>query len=251
MTDRRVFLLSPAWCGGERAQLLFNESATFPLAERVRSEQATLGEIFSFLSGLYFRGKLAYAEAFGRPPRDVSSAIVITPCEGLRPAREIVNLARLRRFAEVPVALENSAYLDPLARDLAALKSAIGAQCSIVLLGSIASAKYVDPAIAVFGKRLLFPIDFVGRGDMSRGGLLLRSVAESRELAYAAVAESVRRGPRPARLDPKTRPKPRTAESPPPIEHRDASTTSESPGAHAGEFVRDTSLSPPVRDRRS
>lgn len=209
MAESRVFLLSPAWCGGERAQLLFNENATFPLAERVRSEQASLGEIFSFLSGLYFRGKLAYAEAFGRPPHGLPSTFVITPCEGLRPAREIVSLARLRRFAEVPVALESAAYLDPLARDLAALDSAVGAQCSIVLLGSIASAKYVEPAMAVFGKRLLFPLDFVGRGDMSRGGLLLRSVAEARELAYVAIADSVRRGPRPPRLDPTTRPKPR------------------------------------------
>src|SRR5690606_20239197 len=62
----RVFLLSPAHCGGRRAQLLLNEAAEFPLAQRIRSpEGAPLGEVFSFLSGLYFRGKLTYARRFG------------------------------------------------------------------------------------------------------------------------------------------------------------------------------------------
>ena len=53
-----------------------------------------------------------------------------------------------------------------------ALDEEIGPECEVVLLGSIASAKYVDVLTDVFGERLLFPIDFVGRGDMSRGGLL-------------------------------------------------------------------------------
>ena len=207
MSSHRVFLLSPARCGGRRAALLFGDRAAFALADRVRAESATLGEVFSFLSGLYFRGKLAYAETFAQPPRGVARALVITPCEGLRPAREPVSISRLRRFAEVPVALENDEYLEPLVRDLAALARRIGPDCEVVLLGSIASGKYVDPALRVFGRNLLFPREFVGRGDMSRGGLLLRSVAEERELPYVAVLESTRTGPRPPRLDPKTRPK--------------------------------------------
>ena len=69
MPPFRIFLLSPAHCGGKRAELLLNDRASFSLAVRLRSEAgATLGEAFSFLSGLYFRGKLAYADHFARPP---------------------------------------------------------------------------------------------------------------------------------------------------------------------------------------
>jgi hypothetical protein len=58
----RIFLLSPASCSGRRAEILLRERAAFDLAVRLRSGTGvTLGEAFSFLSGLYFRGKLAYA----------------------------------------------------------------------------------------------------------------------------------------------------------------------------------------------
>jgi hypothetical protein len=70
----------------------------------------------------------------------------------------------------------------------------------VVLLGSVASAKYVDPLLSVFGQRLSFPPTFVGRGDMSRGGLLLRCVRSGEELEYAPVDGAVRHGPRPPRL---------------------------------------------------
>ena len=76
-----------------------------------------------------------------------------------------------------------------------------------MLLGSIASPKYVDVLLDIFGERLLFPEAFVGRGDMSRGGLLLRCVASGEELTYVPVAGAVRKGARPPRLDPATRPK--------------------------------------------
>ena len=55
----RTFLLSPAYAGGQRAQMIMSERAQFDLARRLRSEnRPTLGEVFTFLSGLYFRGKL-------------------------------------------------------------------------------------------------------------------------------------------------------------------------------------------------
>ena len=73
----------------------------------------------------------------------------------------------------------------------------------MVLLGSVASDKYVEPLTSVLGDRLLFPGEFVGRGDMSRGGLLLRCVADRRELGYVPVAGAARRGRRPARLAPR------------------------------------------------
>ena len=72
----------------------------------------------------------------------------------------------------------------------------------IVLLGSVATGKYVDVLLDVVGERLLFPTDFVGRGDMSRGGLLLRKAAEGVELEYVNVAGAVRHGPRPPKLPP-------------------------------------------------
>ena len=74
-----------------------------------------------------------------------------------------------------------------------------------MLLGSIATGKYVDPLLAVLGERLRFPADFVGRGDMSRGGLLLRCARAGTELTYVAVRDAARRGPRPPRLPPPAR----------------------------------------------
>ena len=71
-----IFLLSPARLDGERARLLFRPATMFPLARALHSgEGATLGEVFSFLSGLYFRGKLAHAEAFARPPAKLKRCV--------------------------------------------------------------------------------------------------------------------------------------------------------------------------------
>ena len=62
--------------------------------------------------------------------------------------------------------------------------------------------KYVTVLTAIFGDRLLFPIDFVGRGDMSRGGLLLRQAREGVELAYVPVIGATVHGVRPPKLPP-------------------------------------------------
>ena len=203
---RTVFLLSPASTSGERARVLLNERAQFSLAMRLRSEAgAPLGEVFSFLSALYFRGKLAYARAFARPPAGLCGAFVITPGEGLRDPAEPITLARLRRYVDVPVKTSEPRYLGPLLRDAGALARLAGTGCRIVLLGSVASVRYVEPLLQVFGDRVLFPPVFVGRGDMSRGGLLLRCVAEGHELDYAPLAGAVRHGPRPPRLPARTR----------------------------------------------
>jgi hypothetical protein len=72
-----------------------------------------------------------------------------------------------------------------------------------VLLGSVASDKYVQILHEAFGDRLVFPQAFVGRGDMSRGGLLLRAVDAGEELDYVPVMTSVRRGSRPGKLPPR------------------------------------------------
>jgi hypothetical protein len=198
----RVFLLSPAHCGGERAGLLFRKDADFDLARRVRRPPGVpLGEVFSFLSGLYFRGKLAYAEAFASPPAGLTGVYVITPNEGLRRADELVDLARLRAFARVDIDADDARYHRPLRRDARLLAAALGPSAEAILLGSVATGKYVDPLTEALGDRLRFPSDFVGRGDMSRGGLLLRCVRAGQELVYVPVAGAERRGSRPARLE--------------------------------------------------
>jgi hypothetical protein len=201
----RIFLLSPAHCGGLRAQMVLSERASFDLAQRVRVAGAPLGEVFSFLSGLYFRGKLTYARAFANPSDDSAGVFVITPTDGLRPADEPVDLARLRRFATVDIAGDDPRYREPLDRDARRLARRIGPDGEVVLLGSIATGKYVEPLLAVLGERLRFPADFVGRGDMSRGGLLLRCARAGTELTYVGVRDAVRRGPRPPRLPPPVR----------------------------------------------
>jgi hypothetical protein len=198
----QVFLLSPARCDGERARVLLNPAATFALAESLRSaEGMQLGEVFSFLSGLYFRGKLAYATAFGRRPRRQPSVFVITTDRGLLEPSVRVTRADLLRFAAVDIGAGNRSYLDPLERSVQSLAASIGARTRVILLGSIATGKYVDTLVATFGKRLLFPSEFVGRGDMSRGGLLLRRVRDGVELAYEPVLGAVRHGKRPPKLE--------------------------------------------------
>lgn len=201
-----IFLLSPASTSGERAAMLLRAEARFPLARRLRSaEGAPLGEVFAFCSSLYFRGKLAYARAFGRPPAGLCGAFVITPGDGLRDPAEPITATRLRRWDEVRIKPGEPRFLAPLLRDARALDVLAGSACRIVLLGSIASARYVEPLLDVFGARLLFPPAFVGRGDMSRGGLLLRCVDADEELAYAPVLGAARHGPRPPRLAPRRR----------------------------------------------
>lgn len=204
-------MLSPANCGGNRARIVLSERATFELAGRLRGRQgAPIGEVFSFLSGLYFRGKLTYARAFATPPDPQSilcgsGVLVITPSAGLRSADTMVTRQAMLRFAAVDVDPADARYRRPLERSASSLAAEIGPECDVVLLGSIASPKYVDILLEYFGERLLFPLEFVGRGDMSRGGLMLRSAAAGQQLTYVPVAGAVRHGQRPPKLDPRTR----------------------------------------------
>lgn len=198
----RIFLLSPASCSGGRAQVLCRDEAAFDLALRVRGQEgAPLGEVFSFLSGLYFRGKLTYARRFAHPPAGAPGVLVITAGSGLLPPDEFVRLKHLRRWASVDVALGEARYLRPLRRDLRALSAQLGESCEVVLLGSIATDKYLAPLQRSLGARVRFPSDFVGRGDMSRGGLLLRQAADAEEMAYAAPGDISRHGAPPPRLE--------------------------------------------------
>lgn len=194
----RVFLLSPANCRGRRAKQVLSPKSTFPVATRLRAEGVPIGDLFAHMSGLYFRGKITYARRFGR-------AFVITPDEGLVAADTTITSQVLVRFAGAEIDLGNPGYRAPLERTARELAAGAGDASEFVLLGSVASEKYVQVLAAIFGLRLVFPSDFVGRGDMSRGGLLLRAAAAGRELEYVPVIGAVRRGARPPRLDPATR----------------------------------------------
>lgn len=204
----RVFLLSPANCGGIRAQMMVSPNAGFALARQLQSaDGAPLGDVFSFVSGLYFRGKLAYAKRFARPPDPADpvtagGVLVITSNAGLRGADTAVTTQSFRGFAAGEIDLRNTSYRAPLERSATALRDAVGPDCEVVLLGSVASGKYVDLLLPIFEERLLFPPDFVGRGDMSRGGLMLRCVLAGFELPYVPIAGAIRHGQRPPKLEP-------------------------------------------------
>jgi hypothetical protein len=200
-----VFLLSPANTSGRRCQMLLAERAEFDLARRVRDGGAPIGEVMSFMSQLYFRGKVSYARAFAAAPPNCHGALVITPGRGLVPLDERITTNDLRAFALVPVDHDNPEFRDPLERDALLLCDHAGPASGVVLLGSIASSKYVEVLHRVFGEALLFPSAFVGRGDMSRGGLMLRSAETREELAYQPLSGAERRGKRPPKLPKLTR----------------------------------------------
>jgi hypothetical protein len=200
LARHRIFLLSPANAAGVRARMVLNEAATFELAVRLRSAGVSIGELFTFISGLYFRGKIAYAQAFAVPPDGVGGAYVITAAGGLVPPHTQVTLESMRSLTGAPIDLEDERYRAPLERDAHRLNASAGPQCEVVLLGSIAEAKYVQPLAAIFGDRLTFPAEFVGRGDMSRGGLMLRCASAGTELQYIPALGATRRGTRPPKL---------------------------------------------------
>ena len=200
----RIFLLSPANLAGIRAGYVTRPDSALDLARRLREDGVPLGELFSFISGLYFRGKLAYARAFSAPPA-LSGTFIITATGGLVPPETVVTLDRLREIAANDIDPSDQRYRAPLDRDCRELSEKMADSCGVVLLGSIATSKYVEPLLQIFRERLLFPAEFVGRGDMSRGGLMLRCVENGKELAYIPVLSATRRGLRPPKLLPLSR----------------------------------------------
>jgi GNAT superfamily N-acetyltransferase len=220
-----VFLLSPAFCGGRRGAVLLKDGGTSVPAQRLAAGAMSLGEAFSFVSGLYFRGKITYASHFAADRRP--GVAVITPTRGLQPPELIVDAALLREFVGVDLGSGDPRYLEPLVRDLRALSTQLAPGARVVLLGSVATAKYLEPIADILGDRLYFPRDFIGRGDMSRGAMLLQRVDADTELDYVPFASGVvRRGPRApgvakpasskrAAMDPKSSP-------PPDVQARDA-----------------------------
>jgi hypothetical protein len=209
----KVFLLSPAIATGRRALQLAAPRAGFAAAGRLRSpEGLPIGEAFCFMSALYFRGKLAYARRFassgaglgpsvlpeqpgcgGQESRvdlqlvpDAGSILIIAPGFGLVTPEWPLTAERLRRLARTPVDPARRGYSAPLRRHARELASRLPAAARFVLLGSIATGKYLDLLLPILGERLLFPRAFAGTGDMRRGAMMLRAAASGEELEYAA-----------------------------------------------------------------
>jgi len=89
-----------------------------PTGIRLGIEYATLGEIFSFTSSLYFRGKLTYARAFGTAQSGLEACYLITSSRGLLLPDTLVDLAMLKELTAIAeVDPEDDRYRIPLERD--------------------------------------------------------------------------------------------------------------------------------------
>jgi hypothetical protein len=182
----RIFLLSPANISGIKGQRLLNPAGDSELTLRLRNSGATLGEVYRFISSLYFRGKLDYAQRFQNPPRGIAGVQIITGT-GLMLPEAVITLSDLRRISATSIDEKNSNYRRPLDSDLLRLRERVSDETEVILLGSVATSKYITPIREVFGRRLLFPRAFLGLGDMSRGSILLRCCAQGAELEYRPV----------------------------------------------------------------
>src|SRR5688572_27718486 len=137
MTAFRVFLLSPANSTGKRAEFLVNPGAGFELAHRFQREGAEVGEIFSFLSGLYFRGKLAYSRFFARPFEGSNGVYVITSNRGLIAPETRVTPDDLAEFSRIPIDGKEERYVEPLTRSASVVAAEMPEGTQVVLLGSV------------------------------------------------------------------------------------------------------------------
>jgi hypothetical protein len=179
--------------------MLINPRAPFALARQFHHSGLTLAEVFTFASGLYFRGKITYARRFAQETEG-DLIRVITTNNGLLDPLTHVTPETLRAFGNVDIRGDDPRYHAPLRRDASALDRQLSRGGTALLLGSVATAKYRSVLLEVFGDRLVFPREFVGRGDMSRGGLLLRAAREGTELDYLPVQGAVLTGKRARRL---------------------------------------------------
>jgi hypothetical protein len=194
-SDRpRAFLISPATAHGPRAMALRRSGAASPLARRLRAEGVPLGDVFSFLSGLYFRGKLEYARVFARAPDPRDGIHVITMTDGLVSPDARISAEDLERYAVCADGV--AAAVATLEQTAMTLSQRLGSDAQVVLLGSVSTGKYTDLLAPIFGDRLVFPRDVLHIGQLARGALFLRHARDREELEYMAVTEIVRAGRR-------------------------------------------------------
>ena len=186
----KIFLLSPANLSGTRAKQLASPRATFATARRFQSpEGVPIADAFEFMSSLYFRGKIAYARRFAVPSPIIGGdgIFVITSGFGLVPQDWALTEERVKRMQKIDVDVSTRSYTKPLREHAQLLARALEDDAQVVLLGSVATGKYVDVLRPILGDKLRFPALFAGLGDMSRGGLMLRAAREGRELAYTTL----------------------------------------------------------------
>ena len=194
----RLFLLSPASLNGLRAKMVTSPRAKFDLAVQYRSEEGVaVGEAFAFMSSLYFRGKLAYARRFAVPSPSVGGdgIFIITSGYGLVPQDWRLNEERMKRMKKIDVDAATRSYTKPLKEHAELLRRALEDDAEVVLLGSIATGKYVDVLRPILGPWLRFPKHFAGLGDMARGGLMLRAARAGKELEYTTLDAPRHRAP--------------------------------------------------------
>ena len=194
VTRARLFLLSPASAHGARARPLLELEPRTQLARQLStSEGVPLGDVFRYLSGLYFNGKLAYARAFASPPSTIAGegVYVITLSDGLLLPTTVLRTEDVRRFAAVEMGSE--VYGRALERGARVLAEQVGGECDLIFLGSVGSGKYTDLLLPIFGERLLFPPVLQSQGQLERGAFLLRCVQEQRELEYVPLTELLSR----------------------------------------------------------
>lgn len=194
MARPRIFLLSPATAHGARARGLIAPEPRSPTARQLASAGMRLGDVFTYLSGLYFNGKLTYARRYATPPASLGGEgiYIITMTDGILTPDHRVCVDDLRRYAAAERQTDEGRHAFEVSAR--ALAMTIGPRCDVVFMGSVASGKYTDIIEPAFGERLLFPLELVGRGQLSRGALLFRCVKEDRELEYALMSELVDRG---------------------------------------------------------
>jgi hypothetical protein len=194
----RLFLLSPASLNGLRAKQLTSPRAKFALAQRYRSEQGVeIGDAFAFMSALYFRGKIAYARRFAVPSPAIGGdgIFVITPGYGLVSPDWRITEERMKRMRKIDVDAATRSYVKPLREHALLLARVLEPEDEVVLLGSVATGKYVDVLWPILGSRLRFPAAFAGLGDMARGGLMLRAARAGKELEYRTLDGDRKRPP--------------------------------------------------------
>jgi hypothetical protein len=194
----KIFLLSPASLNGLRAKQLMSLRAKFALALRYRTEAGVeIGDAFAFMSALYFRGKIAYARRFAVPSPVIGGdgIFVITPGYGLVPPDWRITEERMKRMRKIDVDVATRNYVKPLREHANLLARALEEDAQVILLGSVATGKYVDVLWPILGNRLRFPTAFAGLGDMARGGLMLRAAREGKELEYRTLEGDRKRPP--------------------------------------------------------
>jgi hypothetical protein len=198
----KLFLLSPATLNGLRAKQLMSVRAKFALAQRYQTEAGVeIADAFAFMSALYFRGKIAYARQFAVPSPIIGGdgIFIITSGYGLVPPDWRITEERMKRMRKIDIDVDARSYVKPLKEHAKLLKQALDqegdAAAEVVLLGSIATGKYVDVLWPILGKRLRFPAAFAGLGDMARGGLMLRAARAGKELEYTTLDGNRKRPP--------------------------------------------------------